>query len=427
MSRVTPIILLLMASSAWAEKLVIAPFTAGDGATEKSAAAFSALVSEEARKESSLSLVQRGGTGKASPARKGLAPDVQASLDEGSRAYDDLRFDEAVPALKRGVTAMLADPANIDFDVLAASHIKLAAAAFRMGEEREAKATLFELARLAPGATLPLGFPPVFVKEFDKAKKRVEKQAKAKVSIEGPAGATASLDGRDLGMVPIHGEVTTVGVHYVKVDGGKGQLFGQAVDLSGTAVVVKASFGSAAPVAELLTPPVLDQEFAARTLAYGRSAGADFVLVGLVVRKSEAQLMCASALYSVKRQGFMVLTPVAFDVDVVTANTEAFKLADELGDKAAASSAFESLPAVLVQVSSEPTIVGPHRKPVLVPRDSPVSISDAPAPSEPQVKAGVPAWVWIVAGVAVVGAGVGGYFGVREATKPVTGRVTASW
>ncbi len=46
----------------------------------------------------------------------------------------------------------------------------------------------------------------------------------------------------------------------------------------------------------------------------------------------------------------------------------------------------------------------------------------------PEVKKdGVPAWVWIATGVAVVGAGVGGYFGYTALTKPVTGTVTATW
>ncbi|MCA3015048.1 MAG: hypothetical protein INH41_21890 [Myxococcaceae bacterium] len=60
-----------------------------------------------------------------------------------------------------------------------------------------------------------------------------------------------------------------------------------------------------------------------------------------------------------------------------------------------------------------------------------VDVDEAPEPTptpRPEVKPATPVWVWVVVSVvAVGGVAAGGYFGVREVTRPVTGTVNASW
>jgi hypothetical protein len=86
------------------------------------------------------------------------------------------------------------------------------------------------------------------------------------------------------------------------------------------------------------------------------------------------------------------------------------------------------------------SVVAPDRKSKVViepkPRvlDKPANLIDPEDPEKQQppppaeVKKGAPVWVWVVVGVAVAGgAAAGTYFGVREATRPVTGTVNASW
>jgi hypothetical protein len=136
-----------------------------------------------------------------------------------------------------------------------------------------------------------------------------------------------------------------------------------------------------------------------------------------------------------------------------------FKLADEVLKRTAALGATQAPPfglmtrkttTVAVVTPPKETKVDPsgedlsvaapeRKKPVLQPKDrvldKPVNVVDPdenptePVPEPPPtVKPSVPTWVWVVAGgVAVAGAGVGAYFGIREATRPVTGTVTASW
>lgn len=459
-------------------KIVVVPFVAGEGATETATVKFTNLVVGELKSRDGLDLVappqQKAPPPVERPAagspRRTPSPETAAALEAGRKAFDELNFEEAAAALKKGVAGALAEPQTADFEVVVDAYVKLAAAAFRMGEEKDAKAALLEVARLAPSYALPPGFPPIFQREFEKAKKRVEKQPRATVSIEGPNGATAFFDGRDLGMVPAVEEGVPAGTHYVKVENGKGELFGQVVEVKGGTMKVKATFAGgsgparAAPVAAGFQDPAISASYDAETQGrlgpYAKAAGADYALVGVVFRTSDAQLTINAALYSFKKNATAALPAFAFDTEVLTANTEAFKLADEVVKKAGA---FQGSPlpislttaavrgAVVARTNpkekDDVEVAAPTRKPVVLTpkaadtralenKSTLVDIEKPPPPAEDPNKppgvvqqgGGVPVWVWVVAGVAVAaGAGVGGYFAISSATKPVSGTVTATW
>ena len=472
MPRTLAVILFaLVAATAAAEKprLVIVPFSTGEGASDKAAGRFSALVSDELKSRTDAVDIVAPPVTKAAPEKTGgtknrPSPETLAALEAGRKAFDDLRFDEAIPALKKGIELMLAEPATADFEVIQDALVKVAAANFRNGEEKDAKIALVDLARLAPGFALPPGYPPVFQREYEKAQKRLDKQPRGQVVIEGPSGATAFLDGRDLGMVPATEENVPSGTHYVRVDGARGEKFGQVIEVKSNTAKVKAAFGAPpgrAPVNMVPNPNVtatVDEGMGQRLAAYCTAAGADFALIGVVYRVSDTQLSAGTALFHAKRSAFAQLGTVTFDVDVLTANTESFKLADEVLKRSASLGTPTNPPFSLVTkktqtvvvVAKEPTKVDPtgddlsvaapdrKTKVVLQPKDrvldKPANVIDAEAPIEspvepvPTVKPSVPVWVWVVVGgVAAAGAGVGAYFGIREATRPVTGTVTASW
>ena len=478
MSRLIPLIVWVMcvavavgASAAHAEKarVVVLPFAVGEGASETASSKFHALLIEELKSRGdALELVAPPST-RPAPApekpgvvKRGPSPEAVAALEAGKKAFDDLRFEDAVSNLKKGIEGMLSDPATADYEGVTDAYVKLAAAAFRMGEEKEAKNALIEFARFAPNYELSAGFPPIFQREFDKAKKRLDKQQKGTVSIEGPSGSTAFLDGRDLGMVPVLDEIVPGGTHYVKVEGTKGEKFGQTINITGGLVKVKASFGGpsdrgpvAAPKPVIVDPAIsatLDNATLNRLSAYLKAANADWGLVGYVYKTSDSQLTAGTAIFSVKRSAFSTLTPVSFDTDVLTANTEAFKLSEEAVKRIASFGNIAALPvnlairparggtSTVVAKNDAPTnpdeleASGPrsNKKPVLVPQKK-VEEEVAPdmgekPPEKVELKSGVPVWVWVVTGVAVAaGAGVGGYFGITALTKPVTGTVTAKW
>lgn len=455
-------------------RIVVVPFVAGEGATETATVKFNNLVVGELKSRDGLEVAappqQRGPPPverAAGSPRRTPTPETQAALDAGRKAFDELNFEEATAGLKKGLAGALAEPQTADFEVVVDGYVKLAAAYFRMGEEREAKAALFEVARLAPSFALSPGFPPVFQRELEKAKKRVEKQPRGTVSIEGPNGATAFLDGRDLGMVPALEENVAAGTHYVKVETGKGELFGQVVELKGGTVKVKAALAGGAagkaPLAAGFQDPAIgatyDAETQGRLGPYSKAAGAEYALVGVVFRTSDTQLTINAALYSFKKNATAALPPFAFDTDVLTANTEAFKLVDEVVKRLGAFQA-SPLPISLTTAAVRGAVVArsnprekddvevaaPIRRPVVLTpkaaetraleqKSTVVDIEKPPPAEEPTpppgvVKqgGGVPVWVWVVAGVAVAaGAGVGGYFAISSATRPVSGTVTATW
>ena len=485
-----PFLILIASSLALAErpKVVVVPFSVGDGASDSAAAKFTRLLNEELKtRDDVLEIVNPPAT-KAAPApppekvassgggakRTTPSPEAIAALESGKKALADLKFDEAIAMLKKGIDLSLADPATADYPAVLEAYISLGVAAFRQGDEKEATSALFHLARLDPNYQLPPGFPPIFGREFEKAKKKVEKQPKGSVSIEGPPGSTGFVDGRDLGMVPVLEENLAPGAHYVKVEGSKGERYGQTVEIKSAVAKVRANFGGAppkepAPVVSsggsgIANPSIgrsIDDATAARLSTYAKAAGADYAVVGIVYRTGDQQLTAGTALYSARKQGVAALPQIGFDSDVLTANVEAYKLADSVQEKIN-SFTFTSLPINLVTkafkagtVSSsgvgEVSAVTPERrasKPKsdaerteLTPKNGEVRALDnksnlvdgEPKPDEPPPPAvvksgGVPAWVWIVAGVAVAaGAGVGGYFTYKEVSKPVTGTVTATW
>jgi hypothetical protein len=263
-----------------------------------------------------------------------------------------------------------------------------------------------------------------------------------------------------------------VGPHYVRVEGPRGeQRFGVLVDLKGGVSKVKAVFGGTSAVSasgpissEPRITAVLDADTAARVAQYVRTANADFALVGIVFRSSEHQVTAASALYSARRQGFVPLPAFAVDHELLTANVEAFKMADEVAKKVAAFGAPAGLPLTLtaekavkatvvaakpvdvdVNVPTGPRIaLKPVTKPDPVEGDDAGNVralartstlegdatkfgaNDAPDAGS-QVSTGMPVWVWVVVGVGVAAAAGGTVYGVSEASRPVTGTVTATW
>jgi hypothetical protein len=239
--------------------------------------------------------------------------------------------------------------------------------------------------------------------------------------------------------VPALDENLAAGLHYLRVEGSRGERWGQAVEVKAGVTKVRALFMNStadrAPVNIAFDPRIsspVDDPMVARLQAYTKAAGADFALFGVVLRLNDTQLQASGALYSLKRNAVSLLTPVAFDSAVLTANTEVFNLGDEAIRRAISFGIATALPIdLMLHKAQSAAAVAP---PALTPRPRPLPPSAlVPGPTQatvaaPDVKTGVPAWVWVVTGiVAAGGAAVGGYFVVSNVTRPVTGTVNATW
>ena len=465
-------------STAWAgadaPRVVVVPMLAGEGAEGSAAEKFTRLLRDElAAREEALQVVPlpAGEARKAVPAAKaddgGGAAAAQKGLEviqAGQDALAELRFDEAIEKLKAGIDAQLSAPAFALFDKVKEAQLSLAQACFRTQDDRGTKDAFVALARMDPSFTLEDGrFPPAFSSELEKARKRLAKAGKGSVTVEGPAGSAAFLDGRELGPVPATVEVP-LGQHFVRVDGPGGERFGQALDLQGKEGKVRAVFTgggarASAPAGEGGDPfpsPVLDVNAVYRMVQLCKSAGARYALVGLVYKSSGSQLTANTALFSVQRQGFMVLKPQPFDAEFLTSNVDAYRLGTQVAEavkdfpapsplphslagKASSGVAAPDAPVdvevkVATRESGKPAPLPPPRPAgdrVVYPPANPAPYETGPLPprdtSVSQQEGGAAWWVWALVGVGVAGAVGGAAYGISQATKPVTGTVTATW
>ncbi|MGA9524568.1 MAG: hypothetical protein WBV82_24135, partial [Myxococcaceae bacterium] len=229
--------------------LVILPFVRGSGAPDRANTRFAELLSGELQgrsQEVRLLAAPNAGVAEQAPARgssRGAPRDAIAALSQGQALLSDLKFEAASKALRSGIEKLTSAPESIEYPKLIEAWTSLAVAQFRMNDEAGAAASLLNVVRLNPKYRLPEGrYPPVFVREFEKARRRAEKLPKVTVSIEAPPGSTAFLNGEDLGMVPVVEDGLIPGTHYVRVEGTRGELFGQAVEVKSGVGKVNASF-----------------------------------------------------------------------------------------------------------------------------------------------------------------------------------------
>jgi hypothetical protein len=437
-------------------RVVILPLVRADGAPERSEHRFADLLFEELSGRSDELQVIRTPVAR-TPARPAAAPaDGRAAVDEGQRLLADLKFEPAANALRLGLEGMALSVATLDFDVLVEGYVSLAVAAFRMGDEEGAQAALLSVVRVAPSYRLPEGrYPPIFVREFDKARRRAEKLPRGTLVVEGPAGASVFIDGQPQGLVPVSVDELPAGRHFVKVEGTRGERFGTAVEVKAGVQRVRAAFERGAAGHLAGGGLLLDEATLAATDAAVRAAGAQYGLVGIVLRSADHQLSAATAVYSTAARGFAVLDRRAVDIELLTAQVEVFKLADQISDTIGRFPGPIALPVDLAQgarfkaagrVAVHPqkdVELAPVRKSALTP-----NVTAQPDPTVaavrgldgqhhpdvapdthpgPSAKGAVPWWVWGLVGAGVAAAAGGTYYGVTEASKPVTGTVTARW
>ncbi|MGQ0508835.1 MAG: hypothetical protein ACT4TC_26335 [Myxococcaceae bacterium] len=263
------------------------------------------------------------------------------------------------------------------------------------------------------------------MREWDKAKTRVATLPRHTLIVDGPPGSTGFINGRDLGMVPVDEEVAD-GRHAVKVEGTRGELFGQPVDVKGGQAKVSAGFGSSALSApdELRVGTMLDLETANKANAYAKATRAEYVLLGILARAADGQLTAATALYSASKHSFVLLAPATLDTSLSNLETQAFGVADEVLVRMGSYGVPRSLPLALVG--------RPVRKAQLhlFDKDKAFPSSATSAETTPAVVGQAPAvrWYWWVIGGVAVAAAVGGTaYGVSQANRPVTGTMSASW
>jgi hypothetical protein len=420
-------------------RLLILPFSAGTGATEEAASHLAEQVAQAVGRSSWLKVASPGSTSPIDLAS--AAREADRVIAQAKEEAAELRFEEAAVTLRRAVDLLTGSVLSLDVGTLLEAYLLLAVASFRMGDERGAQAALFSVARLDSEYRLADGYPPIFVREFEKARRRTEKALKGSISVEGPPGATVFINGKDLGMVPVLEDELVLGPHYLRVEGRPGEVFAQVVDVKVGVTRVRAAFGAAAVGAKALAGasvgPVLNAASVDRARAATAEAGAELALVGAVYKDGAGALLLSPALFSVRHQGFTALgaRPLATP-DAVSA------LAGEIAGQARAFGPLAALPLNLADAryqtarkvdrrkasEGEVTLVLPERGE----EGNLRALSGTAGPEDVggevlRPQRGAPWWVWALAGAGIVAVAGGTYYGISEGSRPVTGTVSATW
>ena len=429
---------------AWAAQtphVWVVDFGAADASTEKLAAKLVARTVEELKARKDVAV----GGAVGAPAAAPSVPTKEATdaLAEGAKLLDELRFEEAAAAFKKGIELEEADPATADFKAIGAALVKEAGALFRLGEEKKAQAVLVQMARLNPSYDIPQGqFPPVFFHEFEKIRRRVEHGQRGGLAVEGALGAQVFLDGRPAGTVPAQLMDLPAGGHFLKVEGLHGERLGLAVEVRAGVAHVRAAFPDAVVAAfnlgaEIKVGPTVDADLAAAAAKVCASAELDYLLVAFVRRSAEHRANVAPALYSASAHGFAKLTPFEVADDGGTPDVEAFHLAEAVAARIQAFGVPEALPFALkanaaadAPVANGPpeTKVRPLEHPSVVVNDG--ASAELRAQQElhgAQASKSWPWWVWAIGGAVVAGAAAGGIYAIAQSSKPATGSAAVNW
>jgi hypothetical protein len=193
------------------------------------------------------------------------APVAAARLRDGIDAYDELRFDDALAALDAAADdAARTGAAGLATAELSDIFLYRGLVHTQRGDATRAWDDLVRAATIAPARTLdPLRFPTRAVEAFDRARVAVEKQPKARVTVDA-AGCDAWLDGAAATTAELR-----AGDHFVRVACAGRLPWGERVAVTTDATLT--------PPAATAPPPPDSATIAA--LAQQRGAAAALVVV----------------------------------------------------------------------------------------------------------------------------------------------------
>lgn len=218
---------------------------------------------------------------------------------------------------------------------------------FRSAQEDKAERTLAKLIRVNPEMEISEDdFPPIFVKEFNKVKKRTMTEPRGSLLVESkPEGARVFLNGKEMEQpTPVKLDQVMRGEHYLRVEQTGGLIFvKKVVAYARRTEKVMASFGTetegpgmAGPIGQIvkgLKGNRINFEVKDQTKTLSHKIGAEYVLMGGVSQNPRGGYAVHSYLFRSSGSQITALSPLKFDVDMLQASIEVFKLAEEVSNK----------------------------------------------------------------------------------------------
>lgn len=266
-------------------------------------------------------------------------------VQKGESALEDEEFSEAARQFQSAIKLMEENGDAVDdLRLLADLYLKLGVALFRNGDEDEGDDALAKAVHFSPERRLSeTEWPPIFIRIYDRARYNVLKRPRARIEVKAKPGASVLFDGRNLGKSPIVLADALPGIHWVRIETPGQPAKAKRIALRGKATIVlefegedEAPAADADGVAAALAANEVQKGHVDQARDAGRKAGADFVMLG-AIHKTATAYNIYTVLVEVKSGKVGRLVDVAFDLDMLSAQIEVFKLAEDAGAQAKGS------------------------------------------------------------------------------------------
>ena len=266
-------------------------------------------------------------------------------------SMEDQEFGAAVKQLNEAIR-MLDDNGDAvpDLRLLPEAYLQLGAAYFQEGDEDEGDDALTKVVHYAPFKTLSEDeWPPVFITVYDRVRYNVLRRPRARIEVKAAGGAQVLLDGRNLGRAPLVLTDVLPGSHWIRIErpGESIQVKKVLVRSKRTTVVEFSGADSAAESSDTavgvlgaISKNEINRSHVDQLRAAGRRQDAALVMFG-GIHKTETAYNIYSAYVSVEDGSVGRLANIAFDLDLLSAQIEVYKLAEDA--KTEASEGFSRL------------------------------------------------------------------------------------
>jgi hypothetical protein len=349
----------LLPSTGFAAKVLVLPYQClGKGVPQDLAEQATLVITKEIA-QGGLVVIQAddvGETREAKPAGSRRAADAPTGdpgagrkaeelISRAKEAVEESEFATAIKELKSAVKLLEENGDAVpDPRLLPEAYLQLGVALFRNGNEDEGDDMLNKAVHLDPERQLDASdYPPIFIRTYDRARFNVLRRPRATIEVRAAKGAQVLFDGRNLGKAPIALKDALPGNHWVRVE-----RPGEAVQVkkisvkSGRTIVVEFEGGEGGSVSDS-GPPVgvlgaiagndISRDHIAQLKSAGARAGADFVMIGGIY-KTDTAYNLRTAYVSVKDGAVGRLVDIAFDLDMLSAEIEVYKLAEDARNQA---------------------------------------------------------------------------------------------
>lgn len=277
-------------------------------------------------------------------ASKAGVAEALALFEKGAKlAKIRTKVKPAADTIEKGIKQFLANfEGAADFRPLSDAYVQLALLKFKLGRDEQAKDLLADLVRLDSKRVLDSerdDLAASFVKRHELAREKLLSGGRGLLQIGStPAGARVTLDGVDVGETPLLAKEVLPGEHYVVVTKpGTGAAWKKLVVKADETTTFEPGLagepsGPLASLARNLAENKLTDASFAVVKKVGEASKADFVLFGAV--HSGGERIDAHTFMTRTKDGTTIeLAALAFDLEMLGAGIEIYKLAEDFTEK----------------------------------------------------------------------------------------------